>query len=211
MSTGSQIPPRRPARNEEMPSSNQLWEIAGKSVQTGAVTGVMGSLFGYGTGIARSGPAGLFAVVAGIQWFALGSSYIASRDLLWHAWGGEENLRPIDRVQTNTIAGGVSGMVGGLVRGPSHILRNMIFFSLVGGTTTFVSQKFQDMKVGEKTGAIAAKWSPLKSLTEKEYEDILQEKILKLEAEIAIIDDNIAMLRASQNPEAHPKDSKTGR
>lgn len=39
-------------------------------------TGAMGVLIGAGSGIMRSAPPTLFAIVAGIQWFALGSSYM---------------------------------------------------------------------------------------------------------------------------------------
>lgn len=35
------------------------------------------------------------------------------------------------------------------------------------------------------------KWSPMEVLTDDRYEEMLQEKLLKLEAEIAIIDDKI--------------------
>lgn len=36
----------------------------------------------------------------------------------------------------------------------------------------------------------------MKKLTDQEYENILEEKLLRLDAEIAIIDDNIAVLKA---------------
>lgn len=39
------------------------------------------------------------------------------------------------------------------------------------------------------------KWSPMEALTDERYEDMLQEKLLKLEAEIAIIDDKIEAFR----------------
>lgn len=40
-----------------------------------------------------------------------------------------------------------------------------------------------------------SKWSPMEVLTDERYEDMLQEKLLKLEAEIAIIDDKIEGFR----------------
>ena len=43
-----------------------------------------------------------------------------------------------------------------------------------------------------------SKLSPLKKLTDKEYEDYLEEKLLKVETEIALIDDRIAELRAQE-------------
>lgn len=38
----------------------------------------------------------------------------------------------------------------------------------------------------------------MKRLTDQEYESILEEKLLRLDAEIAIIDENIAELKAQQ-------------
>ena len=38
--------------------------------------GAMGIVFGAGAGIIRGAPPALFALVAGLQWFSLGSSYI---------------------------------------------------------------------------------------------------------------------------------------
>ncbi|KAI0127899.1 hypothetical protein BJ170DRAFT_393655 [Xylariales sp. AK1849] len=195
-----QTPPSR--QNDEMPSTAELYRIAAKSLQTGALTGALGTVVGAGSGIMRSAPPALFALVAGVQWFALGSSYMASRSLLWHAWGGEQNLSSTDMVSASAVAGGVSGMVGGLVRGPRNILPGILFFSLLGGGTTFVTQKFQSRERKEKTSLLASKWSPLKPLTEKEYENILEERILRLDAEIAVIDDNIAALKVTSQSKA---------
>lgn len=40
-----------------------------------------------------------------------------------------------------------------------------------------------------------SKWSPMTPLSDEEYENMLQEKLLQVEAEIAIIDDRIAGYR----------------
>lgn len=70
-----------------------------------------------------------------------------------------------------------------------------------------MSQKFEGRETKEKTSILASKWSPLKKLTDQEYEKLLEEKILKLDAEIAIIDDNIAALKASEQPSSQAKQS----
>ncbi|KAK9425423.1 hypothetical protein SUNI508_13031 [Seiridium unicorne] len=187
----------RTTGTNEMPTRAELYEIAAKSLQTGALTGVIGCFVGLGSGIMRSAPPALFAAFAGFQWFTLGSSFIASRSLLHHAWGGEENLKPFDKVSAGAAAGGVSGMVGSLIRGPSNVIPGVLFFSTVGGGATYLSQKFQSREAKEKTSIFASKWSPLKKLSDQEYEKLLEEKILKLDAEIAIINDNLAALKAS--------------
>lgn len=50
-----------------------------------------------------------------------------------------------------------------------------------------------------------AGWSPMKSLTDDEYENLLQDKLLKLEAEISILDDQIADLRAASQRQAESR------
>ncbi|OTB07116.1 hypothetical protein M426DRAFT_83483 [Hypoxylon sp. CI-4A] len=217
----SQPAPQRPPnskadnpRDDEMPSAHELMEIGSKALQTGAVTGGIGLVVGAGAGIVRSAPPTLFALVAGLQWFALGSSYMASRSLLWHAWGGEENLSSSDHVKASGVAGGVSGMVGGMFRGPKNIVPGILFFGTVGATGTYISQRFKkqskDSESKPKSGWLDSKWSPLQRLSDEDYQEKLEEKILRINAEISIIDDNIASLRASSNESAKPeKGSKT--
>ena len=42
-----------------------------------------------------------------------------------------------------------------------------------------------------------SKYSPMKVLSDEEYEKILQDKLLRVEAEIAVIDDDINKLKAA--------------
>ncbi|KAI0191157.1 hypothetical protein EV127DRAFT_428768 [Xylaria flabelliformis] len=187
------------AVHKEMPSPTELWQIAAKSLQTGMVTGGIGLLVGAGSGIVRSAPPTLFALFAGLQWFALGSSYMASKDLLHHAWGGDENMSSLDLVKASGVAGGVSGMVGGMIRGPRNILPGMLFFGTLGAGTSYVSQLTGGNESRPKTSWLDSKWSPMQRLSDRDYMNKIEEKILRLDAEIAIIDDNIASLKSSQS------------
>lgn len=47
----------------------------------------------------------------------------------------------------------------------------------------------------EKKSIFSSRWSPLKKLTDDEYRHVMSEKMLKLDAEIALIDEKIAELR----------------
>ena len=40
-----------------------------------------------------------------------------------------------------------------------------------------------------------SRWSPVKILSDEEYENMLQEKLLRVEAEIAVLDEHIENLR----------------
>jgi hypothetical protein len=44
---------------------------------------------------------------------------------------------------------------------------------------------------------------PLKALSDQQYEEILQEKLLKVEVEISMIDEKIAILKATEH-DLHP-------
>lgn len=48
-----------------------------------------------------------------------------------------------------------------------------------------------------------AKWSPVTVMTNEEYAQMLQKKVLQVDAEIAVIDDKINVLR-EQLPIDHP-------
>jgi hypothetical protein len=44
-----------------------------------------------------------------------------------------------------------------------------------------------------------SKWSPLRELTDDEYEGILKDQLLKLETEVALIDERIVELKNTAN------------
>lgn len=44
-----------------------------------------------------------------------------------------------------------------------------------------------------------SKWVPLKALSDQQYEEMLQEKLLKVEIEISVIDGKIATLKAAED------------
>lgn len=50
-----------------------------------------------------------------------------------------------------------------------------------------------------------SKWSPMKVLSDEEYEHMLQEKLLKVNAEIALVDESIEGLRLQEKVMAQKK------
>lgn len=190
-------------RNREV-SSTELKQIAARSLQTGAVTGSLGLLVGAGSGILRSAPPVFFALFAGFQWFALGSTYMATRDLLCHSFGGEDNLTSSDRVVVGGIAGAISGMCSGIIRGPKNVIPGTLVFGAIGTGGAYMSQLIQGFESKPKTSWLDSKWSPMQRLSDKQYIDKLEEKILRLDAEIAIIDETIASLRESSQAPVTP-------
>ncbi|KAJ3941512.1 uncharacterized protein N0V96_008223 [Colletotrichum fioriniae] len=192
------------------------------------MTGTIGVFSGIAAGIIRDSTPALFAVASGIQWFALGSSYWLSRSVVMAAWGGEEKLSNSSKIQASALAGGTAGMVGGLIRehslllgyrqfltrslgGPKNIIPGVIVFSLIGGTgQAFVNAAQGRPEVTEKKKSIfESSWSPLKKLSDDEYRDMIDEKMLRIDAEIALIDEKIVELRAAKAaaPPPPPKDA----
>lgn len=54
-----------------------------------------------------------------------------------------------------------------------------------------------DFSRKESKSILESKWSPLRKISDDEYKEMLGEKILRLDADIALIDDKIAELRAA--------------
>ncbi|KAJ4423929.1 hypothetical protein N0V82_001357 [Gnomoniopsis sp. IMI 355080] len=76
---------------------------------------------------------------------------------------------------------------------------------LGGGLQLGMNMWTASREIGEKKDSwLDSKWSPMKKLTDKEYENILEEKLLRLDAEIAIIDDDVAALKAKMEEQKTP-------
>ncbi|OAL05510.1 hypothetical protein IQ06DRAFT_289658 [Phaeosphaeriaceae sp. SRC1lsM3a] len=124
-----------------------------------------------------------------------------------------DDLNPTlsDRVRASTIAGAFTGFsLGLLLRGPKNVIPGTIMFTLFGwsgqhgynyldkrNSAELKEQAQPDYKPkGSLMQRIAqSKWSPMSVLTDEQYEEMLQERLLKVEAEIAIIDERIDGIR----------------
>lgn len=71
----------------------------------------------------------------------------------------------------------------------------MLVFGTLGAGSSYVSQLTQGAGPKQKTSWLDSKWSPMQRLSDKDYLDKIEEKILRLDADIAIIDENIAALK----------------
>ncbi|EAQ91132.1 hypothetical protein CHGG_03067 [Chaetomium globosum CBS 148.51] len=174
----------KPRQNQSL--SPELMDILVPSLKVGAVAvGACGIFTGAAAGIIRSAPTVFFSVIAGGQWFTLGTTYY----------------------------GGVAGTLGGMLRGPRNIIPGAVVFSLLGAGGQSIAnwQGRRAAKAAEaaKTADAAvtapkspsefwSRWSPIKQLSDQEYENILEEKLLRVEADIALIDDRVKELRESE-------------
>ncbi|KAI8932093.1 hypothetical protein NX059_010978 [Plenodomus lindquistii] len=136
--------------------------------------------------------------------------------------GAPSDVRPVttnhdrsSKIRASAIAGAVTGSsLGLLFRGPRNVIPGTIMFTLFGwagqhGYNYLDAKNSNDIKQHAELKAkgedkpkeslihrfAKSKWSPMSVLDDDEYEKMMQEKVLYVEAEIAMIDDRIAEFR----------------
>ncbi|KAF2873835.1 hypothetical protein BDV95DRAFT_567846 [Massariosphaeria phaeospora] len=178
------------------------------------------SLFAIGTGLQW------FAI--GTTFWGVRASVLDRHRILnwWNMTRGapvvtRANLTPStqDKVSASTISGAFTGASLAFLfrgaRGYRNVIPGTIMFSLFGfcgqhayqyldkRNTEAVMKKVEakeDVKVKENflERISKSKWSPMTALTDEQYESMMNEKILKIEAEIALIDERIEGFRRNQ-------------
>ena len=144
------------------------------------------------------------------------AQYLATRATILHTYYPSPSQR--DRLTASTVAGGITGgTIGGLFRGPRNVIPGTIMFTLFGylGQTIYntldarhseqVASDAQAMAEGkEKDGKrfweriAEMKWSPLKVLSDEDYGNVLKEKLLRVDAEIALVDEEVERLKEEE-------------
>ncbi|KAH7419003.1 hypothetical protein BKA64DRAFT_633708 [Cadophora sp. MPI-SDFR-AT-0126] len=201
-----------PQRRNDLPP--EVLEIVVPAIKVGGLSGMSGLLVGGFAGVVRSNTPFLFALASGIQWSVLGGTFWVSRGVVLHAWG-KDNVSPREKVSASALAGAVSGTAGGLLRGRRNAIPGAIMFALFGATGQVV-YNMADARNSERSQApeeasdlknswLNSKWSPMKVLSDAEYEAMLQEKLLRINAQIALVDENIEALRIQEREVAAKK------
>jgi hypothetical protein len=121
------------------------------------------------------------------------------------------NPTRFDKVRASAIAGGLTGFnLGLLFRGPQNVIPGTIMFTLFGwagqhGYNYLDARNSSELREQAELRAkgeekpkenfmhkiAKSKWSPMQILTDDDYENMMQEKLLRVEAQIAVIDDKI--------------------
>ncbi|OMP83774.1 hypothetical protein BK809_0005155 [Diplodia seriata] len=188
--------------------------LLASALEVGALAGGGGLLLGGAQGIIVSGSPALFALFAGVQWFTAGTAYWATRSAILNrqglrAWldlkrgappdaSKVDTFSPSEKVRASAVAGGFSGS-------RSHIVPGAVMFSIFG----FAGQhlyNFLDSRHAASADKPAdgkswfrkladSRYSPVKVLSEEQYEQLLREKLLKVQVEIALVDESIEKLR----------------
>ncbi|KAG9236581.1 hypothetical protein BJ875DRAFT_217840 [Amylocarpus encephaloides] len=203
------------AKYEQAPSRNLFpnVDIIKPALQSGGLAGLSGLIVGGFTGVIRSSQSPFVSATAtGIQWTAFGTTFHASRSYVFHMWGKDE-ASPQDKIKASAIAGSTGGSVAGLLRGTRSIIPGAMMFSLFGAAGQYVYNR-TDARSSEPSEEenihtwLNSKWSPVKVLSHNEYEDMLLEKLLSVNARIALLDENIESLRAEERMIAEASQEK---
>ncbi|EWZ38265.1 hypothetical protein FOCG_04818 [Fusarium oxysporum f. sp. radicis-lycopersici 26381] len=200
--------------------SPEVVDLVVPPLKFGGYAGTAGILAGVGGSIFQEANPIVWGAFSGFQWFTLGTSFwckfthqnhvLASgltsqvtRSIVVKAWGGEERLKNGDKTIASAIAGTAAGSVGGLIRGPKNILPAMLVFTTVGAGGQMIANRMatRKPKVHDENESFWTRWSPLKKLTDQEYRDMMSEKMLRIDADIALIDDRIAELKKQAEDE----------
>lgn len=96
--------------------------------------------------------------------------------------------------------------IGLLLRGPRSVLPGVFVFSLLGAGGQYAANRWSASTSAsasgspsvEKTSWVNSRWSPMTKLSDEQYETLLEDRILKLDADIAVINENIAVLKAQK-------------
>ena len=136
---------------------------------------------------------------------SLSSNFPGSRSALLEASDSRVNQPP----QASALAGALSGgVVGALTRGRRNVLPGALVFGALGyaGQKAYsYADDLQYKRTTEPTPAEAreslwdrmakSRWMPLQKMEDAEYERRLQEKLLEIDAELAVLEDDIRSLR----------------
>ncbi|KAI9885778.1 MAG: hypothetical protein M1823_002407 [Watsoniomyces obsoletus] len=179
------------------------------------------------TGVLRSKPPMLSALGGGIGFFGIGSTYwgedvrsglrshhrVLTRTELGLRGLMLQNLTPVrpsprDKALISGAAGGCTG--GGLAllsRDPRGVVPATVVFALLGaggqGIANLVGRGVPPEAAANANRAswwqraLRSRWSPVRVLSDDEYLASLQEKRLRLDVEVALLDDEIRALRPS--------------
>ncbi|ELR02343.1 hypothetical protein VC83_01389 [Pseudogymnoascus destructans] len=209
---GSKRAERPSSSPQAPPPPLDFMDVVSPALQIGSLTGVSGLLFGAVGGVLRSTTPTIFALASGLQWFTLGSTFWATRTILLHELRAEtgESAR---KISASAIAGGVSGGIGGLLRSRKNVIPGSLIFATFGALGQ-AAYNYADAREGQKGsdkgkeegkgGWLNSRWSPVKALSDEEYGRILEERLLKLDAEITLVNESIEAVKKTVSATATP-------
>lgn len=174
------------------------------STYFGAGAGSLGAILNGAGATLKGKPVVFFTVWGGAQWFALGSVFWFVRSTLQREVSIERQTTYRQDLLCSTVGGTAAGLIAGSLRGRANILPGAIIWGVAGlagqaSATTVARLADQPGDSRPLLDVLADKpWWPLKRLSDADYENETREKLIAVEAEIALIDEKIDSIRQSQ-------------
>ncbi|KAL9002861.1 MAG: hypothetical protein Q9188_004235 [Gyalolechia gomerana] len=149
------------------------------------------------------------------------SNLAASREAIFRAREISPSSPPQKRVLPSTLAGGITGgTAGAVLRGRANIIPGMIMFSLFGFAGQHIYNALDSRQSSDIPSSptstqgdvpsenavrdqprwkriLNSKYSPMKVLSDEQYEEMLREQLVRVDAEIALVDEEIEKVRAT--------------
>lgn len=94
-----------------------------------------------------------------------------------------------------TISGGRGNVIPGAIMFAIFGAAGQALYNMADARNSELTEIGESEK---KTSFLNSKWSPMKVLSDNEYEKMLREKLLRVNAQIALVDENIEALRAQE-------------
>ncbi|EED22815.1 conserved hypothetical protein [Talaromyces stipitatus ATCC 10500] len=188
------------------------------SLKFGGISGCTGLLYGGTSGILRATKHPIVHTVAhGIHFGLWGTSFWFIRSNILHFHYQDDATRQ-QRKYVSAISGGLSGGIVGRLIG-AKFTPGFVVFSLLGylGQSGWnIAERWHQENEGKEASKpksilermAESKWIPLRALSDDDFRNILKEKVLSIEVEIALLDEKIkslederaaASLKESQN------------
>lgn len=114
------------------------------------------------------------------------------------------DLHRSDICIASTLGGaGAGGLTATLFRGRANILPGIFVWGALGlggqCLVDAVSPRFEEARHGKPGPSLvdritSSKWSPMTKLSDEEYERMLKERLVRVEAEIALVEEDMAKL-----------------
>ncbi|QKX58263.1 uncharacterized protein TRUGW13939_05384, partial [Talaromyces rugulosus] len=189
------------------------------SLKVGALSACAGLTYGGASGILRATKHPIIHSIShGIHWAAWGTSFWWMRNNIISIHY-QDNATPKDRVYASAVSGGLSGGIVTRLMG-GKFTPGLVLFSLFGyvgqKTWNFVERRQQENE-GKGPKPILqrmaeSKWVPLRSLSDDEFRNLLNEKLLSIEVDISLLDEKIQSLereRALEQSQKAPESSQS--
>ncbi|KAK2882500.1 hypothetical protein FQN49_000299 [Arthroderma sp. PD_2] len=189
-------------------------------LQAGALSGSCGLLYGGVSGVLKAYHPVIKSISTGVYWFAFGSSFWWLRSNILRVQF-EDNATPKERIYASVASSSLSGgaVNWAISKYSMHTLcyeslpndrrfiPGFIACSILGLVGQYSYNKLEERQIRLQSEPVSSKtwaermadsrWIPIKNLSDEQYRNMLEEKLLSVDVEIALIDDNLKALRES--------------